>query len=190
MKHKLFAITIVLFMILVGSVAFAGDYPKVEIFGGYQYGRSFDEATKTLNLQVSNGWRGQLSANANQWFGVVTAVAGVYSTGNILGIVSVPAKAYILGVGPEFSARSKKVRFFTHAILGLDRSSVKATVLGVTLTSASANAFMIAPEAGFDININKIIAVRPVQVGTIIAIKDGSHTSFALSSGLVIKLGH
>jgi hypothetical protein len=79
---KLFAVLCVLAMTLAAS---AQDYPKAEIFGGYNYASSDVTSPGRTHL---NGWNGAATANINRWFGVKADFSGLYgskSVGNILG---------------------------------------------------------------------------------------------------------
>ena len=79
---KLFAVLCVLGMTLAAR---AQDYPKAEIFGGYNYASSDVTSPGRTNL---HGWNGAATANINRWFGVKADFSGLYgskSVGNILG---------------------------------------------------------------------------------------------------------
>ena len=54
--HKLLTVTILLFL---ASLAVAQDFPKAEIFGGYQFSRQ--------NSSNLNGWNASLTGNFNHW---------------------------------------------------------------------------------------------------------------------------
>jgi hypothetical protein len=49
----------------------AQDFPKAEIFGGYQL---------TLDSTTLNGWNGTLTGNFNHWFGVTGDFSGAYKS--------------------------------------------------------------------------------------------------------------
>ena len=62
------------------AMAIAQGVPKLELFGGYSYGRcDAKEAFGQDNLDCNlNGWNGAVSMNPNKRVGVVADFGGLY----------------------------------------------------------------------------------------------------------------
>jgi hypothetical protein len=61
-------------VVCLGVIAtLAQDYPKVEVFGGYQYSHLDLLGITSLN---NNGWNASVTGNVNKWFGVAGDVSG------------------------------------------------------------------------------------------------------------------
>jgi hypothetical protein len=87
---------------LLSLPAMAQDFPKAEIFGGYQY----------THLEPSidaNGWNASLTGNVDRWFGITADFSGAYKSAGHF-------HTYMFG--PVFSARTDKVTPFAHALFG------------------------------------------------------------------------
>ena len=68
--RKLLTVTVLL--VLASLSAAAQDFPKAEIFGGYQLTR--------LDGTTLNGWNAALTGNLNHWFGVTADFSGAYTS--------------------------------------------------------------------------------------------------------------
>lgn len=141
-----------------------GTSPKAEIFGGYQ----FSHLDPGLN---ANGWNVAANGNLSRWFGVTADFSGAYKNGG---------HVYTYMFGPTFSARSKGVTPFVHALFG-----------GATAGAGggSANAFSIALGGGMDVNASKHFAVRLVQADWLL-LRSGGITdkkNARVSTGIVFR---
>src|SRR5713101_53991 len=107
-------------LLCLWGTAFAQDYPKAEIFGGYSY-LNIDTNGLT-SRQSANGWEAALSGNFNRWFAAEADVSGYYKTYKVdltnlalgLGIVNVKVDDYSYLAGPRVNLRPA----FFHALLG------------------------------------------------------------------------
>jgi hypothetical protein len=121
--------------------AAAQDYPKIELFGGYQY-------THLEGGFNGNGWNLSATGNLNHWFGVAADLSGAYDSG-------VHSHAFLFG--PVVSYRkSDKLTPFAHVLLG----DTRITVSGL---SGSTNAFTTAFGGGFDTKLRDHISWRIIQ---------------------------
>jgi hypothetical protein len=94
MRRLLLILSLVL---LLASVSHAGDYPKLEVFGGYSFLHSDTENSRiaaqlpagfvgsTTYLASDgaanlNGWEGSIVVNLNKWLGVASDVSGHYGS--------------------------------------------------------------------------------------------------------------
>jgi len=191
MKRSLLAIASLL---MFSGALLAQDFPRVEVFGGYQILRvSQDDYGKTLN-----GWRVSMAGNLNRYFGIEGVVSGTY--GDFYDIdgepddpdidVNARIRNYSYLFGPRFTARSKVVTGFAHFLLGGSRTSVSAAASDPNATFSS-NAFAWAVGGGLDLNLAKHFAVRPAQFdyGQIRThdFGPGNVNSLTYSAGAVLK---
>jgi opacity protein-like surface antigen len=110
------------------------DFPKAEIFGGYQ----FVHLNPSLN---ASGWNAAVNGNVNRWFGITADFSGVYKNGGHL---------YTYMFGPTLSTRTGPITAFAHTLLG-------------GATDGDDSAFSMAVGAGADVNAGDHFAIRLVQ---------------------------
>ena len=80
----------------------AGEMPKPEVFGGYQF-------TSTDGGWHASGWNGAANMYITRWLGVTGDVSGVYSSGS---------KLYTYTAGPVVSRRKGSFTPYAHALFG------------------------------------------------------------------------
>lgn len=102
--RKLIGVAIVLGM--TSMLAMAGETPKPEVFGGYQW-------TSTDGGWHASGWDG--SANLNIW-------KNVGATGDFSGVYSSGSNLYTYTFGPVVSMPKHGVSPYVHALFGGARS--------------------------------------------------------------------
>jgi opacity protein-like surface antigen len=141
------------------------DFPRAEVFGGYQFTHHSDPS---LNL---NGWNAALNGNFNRWFGVTADFSGSYKNGGHF---------YSYMFGPTIAARSEHVTPFVHALFG-----------GATAGDggSSDTAFAMALGGGLDANVGRHVAVRLVQADWLL-LRSGGVTdkkNVRVSTGLVFR---
>jgi hypothetical protein len=152
MKSK-FVIGIVL-LICFTVPAWAADFPKAEVFGGFSVlSLKIDE-----NRETPLGWQASIAGNPSKVFGIVGDFGGQYKTvtfGSGTGAVSAKVKIHEYLFGPQFSARTDKVTAFAHALYG----GVHFTAEGLD----SENDFAMGYGGGLDVKAGKA-SIRVVQV--------------------------
>jgi opacity protein-like surface antigen len=131
---KKICLLIVTFL-LVSVVLTAQDFPKVELFGGYQLLGASDGA--------ASGWAASVAGNFNKYFGVEGRFSGAYSTWGNNGL-------YTVLLGPRLTVRGKKTTGFAHFLFGGDQVG-------------SVNRFVWAVGGGVDVDVHKHVAIRPVE---------------------------
>ena len=149
----------------------AQDYPKAEIFGGYQFVHSEGE-----NL---NGWNASLTGNFNKVFGLTGDFGGAYKT-----IDGVDFKVYTYTGGPVVNLNhGGVVNPFVHALAG--GAHFVGSAAG---NSASVNGFTMMYGGGADIKMSKLLALRG-QVDWVYYHVSGASSSknVRLSTGIVIR---
>jgi len=140
------------------------EYPKAELFGGYQYAH----LDPSIN---ANGWNAAVSGNVNRWFGVTADFSGAYKNGGHM-------HTYMFG--PTFTARTERVSPFVHALFG------GANAGGHGL---SANAFAMAFGGGVDVSAGRHLALRVVQADWLLFRSEGvtDKKNVRVSTGLVFR---
>jgi opacity protein-like surface antigen len=138
----------------------AQDFPKAEIFGGYQY-------THFEGSVNANGWNASLTGNVNHWFGVAADFSGAYKAGD---------HVHTYMFGPVFSARSDKVTPFAHALFG-------------GASGGGTNAFAMAFGGGVDVKVAEKVAFRLIQGDWLLFRSEGftSKKNARISTGIVFR---
>jgi len=153
---------LMLVLVILGLLSLplmAQDYPKAEVFGGYQYLH-----TGTIHIsgvgdipdssQSWNGWDASLRGNFSRHLGLEGDFSGTYAT-----ISSVSSSVYTYTGGPVVSYDAGgKFNPFVHALFGGVRLS--GSGFGA---SASLNGFTVMAGGGVDAKVNKAISVRVIQ---------------------------
>jgi hypothetical protein len=161
-------------LMLLSLTAVAADYPKAEVFGGYQY-------TRLEGGVNANGWNVAVTGNLNNWFGVTGDFSGAYAS-----VDSVDLKNYTYTFGPVVSLRANRAFTpFAHALVGGLHTTASVSGLGEGSTSGLA----VLAGGGVDVNVNPHLSVRAVQVDWFLAHVDGSTSSknARISFGVVFK---
>lgn len=169
-------LVLILFVGLFSIPLVAQDYPKAEVFGGYQYLHLGNGAD--IN---ANGWNASLTGNFNSWFGVAADFNGAYKT-----ISGVDAKVYSYAGGPVVNLNSGgKVNPFVHALFGGAHASASLSGVG----SDSANGFTMMLGGGADVKLNQLLAVRLIQADWVYYRFSGDSESHnvRISTGIVLR---
>jgi hypothetical protein len=180
-------VLIAVFLLSFSVMVMAQDAPAVEVFGGYSYIRSNPLPYMDADAVNLNGWDASITINGNKWAGFVADFGGNYGTMMRTSIDSwADVKAYSLMFGPKVTLSRGKIVPFVQALFGVARSTY--TEAGDVTTE---NDFAMAFGGGVDVNINKMIAVRPVQMeyfGVKEALTGDFIKNFRYSTGIVLKL--
>jgi hypothetical protein len=161
-----------MFVALCTALVSAQNYPKAEVFGGYQFAR--------YDTENFNGWNASATANVNKWFGVAADFSGNYKT-----ISGVSIKAHTYTFGPVFTARQNdRLQPFVHALFGGFHASASFGGL-----SGSTNGFAMAPGVGVDAVMNNRIAIRLVQADWVLLRAEGvtEKKNMRISTGIVFR---
>jgi hypothetical protein len=146
--------TVLGLIVVVSLLSFplmAEDYPKAEIYGGYQYMRLTNIINSGVNFN-GNGWTASLTGNFNRMFGVVGDFGGGYNT-----ISGVSTKVYTYTGGPVVALNSAgTINPFVHALFGGAHFNATAPGGG----SGSSNGFTMMYGGGVDVKMSKMLALR------------------------------
>jgi hypothetical protein len=159
------------------------DYPKAEIFGGFSYlpANGMDFPRKN-----SFGFQASVTGNITRSFGIVGDFGGQYRKASNLGPgypgVTANTSVYEYLAGPRFAARAERVTVFVHALVG-------GAAGRTSLSGFSDSQFAFGGGGGVDINLNRYIAIRAIQIDYIGSFVDIVEHNARLGFGIVIKLG-
>jgi hypothetical protein len=162
----------IMLLFLLVSSATAQDFPRAEVFGGYQYSRQ-----QSTNL---NGWNASLTGNYNRWFGLTGDFSGAYHSEG-----GADFRSYTYTFGPTVAARNnEKFTPFAHALFGGVHQSTDFA--GSSL--GSVNGFAVFLGGGVDATLSPHLAVRVGQFDYArFHFSAGSANVFRYSAGIVFR---
>jgi len=102
-------------------------------------------------LSHGSGWEAALTGNLRDWLGLKADLGGNYKSSG-----GITAREYNVLFGPQLSARSNKLHFFVHGLIGIAHFSAN---VGPSDTGA---AWTLGGGVDYDLNSN--FAIRPVQL--------------------------
>lgn len=145
---KLFLGVVVLGLLVMPLAA--QDYPKAEIFGGYQYTHISADGSGV----GFNGWNASLTGNVNKYLGVTADFSGAYKSES-----GASLHIYSYTFGPTISLNHEgTVNPFVHALFG--GATASASAFG---SSGSTNGFTMMAGGGADAKLSPHFAVRLFQ---------------------------
>lgn len=159
--------------------------PKIfNWFIGYSYLRAPDETVKNLN-----GFDSSFFYNVKPWLAIGGEFTGAFGSSQIEPTTDASLHRFLYLFGPQFNFYpNDKVKVFVHPLVGGVHDST-TTIFGTTTTDAAASAFAMAFGGGVDVNLNKRLAVRPIQVDYLPTHFGGTwQNNYRISTGLVIRL--
>jgi hypothetical protein len=207
---KRVVLTFVLASFAVFAVgAFAQEYPKVELTGGYSY-MNFHPDIPQFTSQNFNGGGGAAVWNVTNLIGLKADFMG-YAVGTgwtkklaEQGLTaSASGNLFTYMFGPQIKKHTGKFQPFGEALFGAAHSNAYATLLhcesgncNATSGNSNNNAFAMEFGGGLDYMLNKHVQVRPVEVdylytrfGANGTSYTGSQNNFKYFAGVNFTLG-
>lgn len=133
----------------------AQNSPKVDLFAGYQYLiAGGDQSVSPIGGQNFNGWNAAGTYHFDQDFGLEGDFSGSYTT-----IAGASAHFFTYTVGPVIFVGGDKVKPFGHFLFGGARISASQSGL-----AESWNGYTVMIGGGVDAKVNKVVALRALQV--------------------------
>lgn len=149
------------------------SYPRVEVFGGYSYSRTYAGGTGWSN---ASGWATSLTRNFNKHFGLAADLAGQYG-GNYGGFSSLQYMA-----GPRLAHRTERMTFFGHSLFGSRR------LHGSEVSSETKFAMDLG--VGVDVGLDRRTAYRLIQIDYVPARQFGGwKQNYQVWTGFVFRFG-
>ncbi len=173
-------------ILLLGAIAWAQEFPRVEVGANYSYVR-FAPSTPYSQNHSLNGGGGSFTYNLTQYLGIKAELQGHGSTlvgfsippNSIIGNTSTvngnfQGNLFTYLFGPQLKIRAHKVQPFVHTLFGAAHSNEYVNAYkaicqpiagGCSGQATPANdAFAMAIGGGIDVPINKTISIRPAGV--------------------------
>ncbi len=163
-------------ILLCGIPALAQEYPKAELFMGYEWVRFGTAMGGNPNVNI-NGGGGSIAYNFNPVLGLKAEFTGMGigdnkmtdSTG--LTLLTRSGNMFTYMFGPQVTIRkSSRVQPFGHLLLGGAYSNYYANVqrqgtvtTGPAFVDAGKQAFALAFGGGIDVKVHKNVAIRVGQ---------------------------
>lgn len=173
--HKyVFLVALCSSVLIVPTLAQEHAYPKVDVFGGYQFTRI--GGSGGVN---ADGWNTSVTGNVSRWFGMTADFSGAYKS-----FGGANAKTYTYTFGPTVSARGARVTPFAHLLIGGFHASA-----GFEGLSGSINGFAMLVGGGVDVKVTPHVAVRVIQPDWILWQSHGitEKQNARISSGVVFR---
>ena len=166
-----------LFVLAMSFSLFAQSSSKMDVFGGYSFVR-FNPGNGADAIN-HNGWESTATFNLNQKVGIAADFNGSYHSEN-----GASNHVYTYMFGPQINLGNDKSNPFIHALFGAARDSVKADVLGVSV-STSENAFATAIGGGYDWRASDTVSIRLFQADYLMTrFSSDSQNNIRLSFGI------
>ena len=143
-KYFLSLFTVILLLLSSSALGQDGDYPKVEVFGGFSY-LSADLGTRENFF----GFQGSVSGNVKENIGIVVDVGGQYKS-----VLGIGISYYEFLLGPRFMVRGERVTASVHALLGNRYIFVPGGI---------DSAFVLGFGGGMDVSASDSIGIRVFQ---------------------------
>jgi hypothetical protein len=171
----IFSVVMASSSLLEGQVA-----PRWEVFGGYSYLRLDSPTFGYPDWSNLNGFHGEATFNITTRWSVTADGSGHYGS---------QLSVYNYMVGPQYSWRRDKSKFFVHGLFGKAQNTVN-------IPTATSNALesvgrAIAAGGGYDMDLTPRFTLRAVQVDYLNTHTFGvGQNDIRVSTGLVFHFGH
>jgi len=161
MRKLLSTALLLFFVVLVYPFsAWAQDYPKVELFGGYSYSR--------MNGENWTGWYATGAKNLNHMLGITAELSSfANSQSQTLApyISTIDQHLYTFLAGPQLTSRDKgKLAPYVHLLLGVGHFYTNGSLMSgsdlISFQSASGNHFAMFIGGGIEYKLKGPFALR------------------------------
>jgi hypothetical protein len=194
----LYALLLTSLIVCASLTAYAQEYPRSEFTGAYSFIRTDEDSVDLNQFGVPgtarreaanlNGWNIAVTGNIKSWVGVVGDFGGAYGhiTYSATGVGSARAgtSLYTFLGGPQFYIRGNKATFFFRGMVGAAKLDQSATIFGTPVTDNETK-FAAGFGGGLDINMNRRVSFRALQVDYILTRFDDAGGLTKSTQGLV-----
>jgi hypothetical protein len=199
---------------LLGTAAFAQDYPKVEVPMDYSYMRFNPENSATVSSFSLNGGGGGIIVNLNHWIGIEGEFEGYATAGTKtftftgsnpvcpLGctVRSATGNLFTYNIGPIFKYRTPHFEPFIETMFGGAHSNVYGDLFKACAGICAAkgapdnNAWDFIIGGGIDVPLAHWISIRPAQFdfaltrfNSIFTTSNHNQSNFRYQAGVVLR---
>ncbi len=179
-KTVVFLFFVSFVVMAASSVSLGQVAPRWEVFGGYSY-RNFDSTTiGYANRSNLNGWNIEPTFNLNTSWSIAADVSGHYGS---------QLTVYNFLIGPQYSWRKEKSKFFVHVLFGKGQNTVN--IKTQTRNGFESVGRAVAVGGGYDLDLTPRFTLRAVQADYLNTHTFGlSQNDIRVSTGLVFHFGH
>jgi len=167
-------------ILLISAAATAQEAPRFDVFGGFSYLR-FD--AKTIGYpDYTNlyGWNGGATGYIKMNFGVAIDLSGNYGS---------EMKAYHFMIGPQYTFRREKSKFYVHALFGKAQNRVNSAQASLSDFESVGRSF--GGGGGFDYDWKPRLSIRVFQADFFHSNTFGTaQNDVRVSTGIVYHFGH
>jgi hypothetical protein len=161
------------------SLSAAQESPRWEVFGGYSFRRLDSTTFGFAEHSNLNGWNAEGAFNITTSWSAVADVSGSYGS-------QLTAITYM--IGPQYSWRRQKSKFFAHAFLGKEQTRVDISTSLRNGFESVGRAY--AAGGGYDLDLTPRFTFR-VQGDYLNTNTFGAtQNDIRVSTGLVFHFGH
>lgn len=174
-------LALVLFLLVISSAFATGQVaPRLDVFGGYSYMRFDAPSIGVADYANLNGWNIDVGANLTRRFGVAVDASGHYGS---------QLTVYNYMIGPQYTWRREKSKFFAHAFIGKAQNSVN--VVQPSLAGFKSVGRMFAAGGGFDYDWRPRWSIRVFQADYVNSSTfAATQNDVRVSTGVVFHFGH
>ena len=166
-------------ILTVSSLSVAQEAPRWEVFGGYSYRCLNSTSMGFVSNSNLNGWNGEGAFNITPTWGVVADLSGHYGS---------QLSVFDYMIGPQYSWRRDKSKFFGHALFGKAQNTVNISTSLRDGFKSVGHSF--AAGGGYDFELTRLFTVR-VQGDYVNTNTFGAtQNDIRVSTGLVFHFGH
>jgi hypothetical protein len=179
-KRAAIFLFMVVSVVMAASSLSAGQIaPQWEIFGGYSYMRFDSPPLGYPSWSNLNGFDGEVSYNITHNFGVTADGSGNY--GSMI-------TTYNYMIGPQYSLRKYKSKYFVHAFFGKAQNTVNIETLMKSGFESVGRAYALG--GGYDRDLNPRFTFRIMADYVHTDTFRTTQSDVRISTGLVFHIGH
>jgi len=174
-----FCLPVLFFAVSGTASAQTGVAPRWEVFGGYSYMRLDSPSFGFANYSNLNGWNIQGTVNITLKLSATIDFSGHYGS---------QLRDFTYMIGPQYTWRRDRSKFFVHGLFGKAQNRVDITVGSSSGFQGVGRAF--AAGGGYDWDYNPRLSFRVVQADYINGNAFGTtQNDIRISTGVIFRFG-
>jgi hypothetical protein len=178
-RAVVFLFLVFLVVTTVSAFSLGQVAPRWEVFGGYSY-RNIDSPTFGYASRSNlNGWNIEPTFNLSTQWSLLADASGQYGS---------QLTVYNFLVGPQYSWRKEKSKFFVHGLFGKAQNTVN--IKTSTRSGFESVGRAVAVGGGYDLDLTRRFTLRVVQADYVNTHTFGvSQSDLRVSTGLIFHFG-
>lgn len=168
------------FLLATSSLLRAQQFPRYEVFGGYSFLRHDTPSIGFADYSNLNGWNAEAAVNITYSWSAAIDLSGYYGS---------KQNAYNFMIGPQYSFRREKSKFFAHLLIGKAQDTV--TIKSAVRSGFESVGRAVAAGGGFDWDWSPRITFRVAQADYLNThVFGNSQNDIRVSTGVILHFGH